>query len=110
MGVKNIEGYGTFRKMDKRSVTGFFKTAATRDPDVLLVKKQTLIAPNRSLKFVGIALTVFGAFLTITMILAFFGIPLMIVGGWIWWFAKRNIGVVEAAYSEYVGASALREG
>lgn len=110
MGLKTIEGYGTFRKMDKRSVTGFFKTAATRDPDILLVKKQTLIAPNRSFKMVGIGLTVFGVLFTITVFLAFFGIPLMIAGAWMWWFGRRNIGVVEAAYSEYIGSSGLREG
>lgn len=109
MGVQNIEGYGTFRKMDKRSVTGFLKSAATRDPDILLVKKQTLISPNRNLKIAGIGLTVCGAFFTITVILAFFGIPLMLLGAWLWWFAKRNIGVVEAAYSEFVGSAAPQE-
>lgn len=109
MGMKNIEGYGTFRKMDKRSVTGFLKSTATRDPDILLVKKQTLIAPNRNLKIAGIGLTVFGAFFTMTVIFAFFGIPLLLAGAWMWWFAKRNIGVVEAAFTEYVGSTALRD-
>lgn len=101
MGIQNIEGFGTFRKMDKQSVTGFFKSAGTRDPDILLVKKQTLIAPNKNLKIAGIGLTALGILMTITIIMAILGIPLVLAGVWMWWFSTRNISVVEAVYSEY---------
>lgn len=101
MGIKNIEGFGSFRKMDKQSVTGFFKAAGTRDPDILLMKKQTLIAPNKSLKIAGIGLTVLGVLMTLSIIMAILGIPAVLAGVWMWWFSTRNISVVEAAYSEY---------
>ena len=104
MGYQNIEGFGTFRKMDKQSVTGFFKAAGTRDPDILLMKKQTLIAPNRNMKIAGIGLTVLGVLMTLTIIMAILGIPLVLFGAWMWWFTTRNISVVEAVYSEYTAA------
>lgn len=105
MGMKNIEGFGTFRKMDKQSVIGFLKAAGTHDPDVLGLHKQKLISPNKSLKLMGYVLMGFGGVLTITVVLAFFGIPLVILGLWLWWFTKKNIAVVEEAYSEYLASA-----
>lgn len=58
MGMKNIEGYGQFRKMDKRSVLGSLKATGSRDPDVLLLQKQKLLAPNKSSRFAGLCLAV----------------------------------------------------
>ena len=104
MGFQNIEGYGTFGKMNRQRVIGFLKNAGTRDSDVLFLYKQKLIAPNKNLKFVGYALIAFGAVFTVTVILAIVGIPLMILGVWLWWFTRRNISVVEAAYSEYLAS------
>lgn len=105
MGFQNIEGYGTFGKMNRQRVIGFLKNAGTRNPDVLFLHKHKLIAPNKNLKFVGYGLIVFGAVFTVTVILAIVGIPLMVLGLWLWWFTRRNITVVEEAYGEYLSSS-----
>lgn len=105
MGMQNIEGYGTFRKMDKQSVIGFLKKAGTRDPDVLSLHKQKLIAPNKNLKIAGFGLMGCGAILTITIILAIVGVPVVLIGVWMWRFSVKNIAVVEEAYGEYLASS-----
>lgn len=102
MGMKNIEGYGTFRKMDKQSVIGFLKKAGTRDPDVLSLHKQKLIAPNKNLKVGSIGVIMFGAVLIIIPPL---GIAVALIGVWMWRFSAKNIRVVEEAYSEYLASS-----
>ena len=105
MAMKNIDGYGQFRKMDKRSVLGSLKATGSRDPDVLLLQKQKLLAPNKSSRFAGFCLAILGALLSLTIIGAILGVPLLLLGGWFWWVGRQNISVVESAYDEYVGSA-----
>ena len=49
-----------------------------------------------------------GALFTITIILAWFGIPIMAFGWWVGRFGKRNIQAVEDGYAEYVASVATR--
>lgn len=106
----NIEGYGPFRKMDKQSVTGFLKATGTRDPDILLLKKQALLQPNRLFKRAGIGFVIFSGLFTLIMTsfsvvaAAILGGPLILASVYVWRLAKGNIAVVEAAYNEYVGS------
>ncbi|MHB1935190.1 MAG: hypothetical protein ACYCOR_01230 [Acidobacteriaceae bacterium] len=101
MGLKNIEGYGTFGKMDRQRVIGFLKSTGTRDPDILSLQKQKLIAPNKGLKMGSYGMMVFGVIL---LPLMGAGIPVILLGIWMYWFGARNIKLVEAAYIEYLAS------
>ena len=101
MGLKNIEGYGTFGKMDRQSVIGSFKATGSHDPDVLFLQKKKLITPNKNLKLGSFGMMILGV-LMLPLLGA--GIPVILVGIWMYWFGARNIKVVEAAYSEYLAS------
>lgn len=106
MGLKNIEGFGTFGKMNRQNVTGFFKAAGTNDPDVLYLKKQVLIRPNKNIMIGAWAFVILGLICCLTIIFAVIGIPLIIFAFWLMYFCKQNIKVVESVYSEFVPTAA----
>src|SRR5215212_8411611 len=87
--------------MDRETVFGTLKAAGSSDPDVLYARKETLPAPYKNLKRLAILAGVIGAFFTITMLLAFFGIPLMLGAWWLWRFQAKNAASIEAGYIEY---------
>ena len=99
MGLKNIEGYGTFGKMDRQSVIGSLKATGSRDPDVLFLQKKKLITPNKNLKVGSFGMMGLGVLL---LPLLGAGIPVILLGIWMYRFGVKNIKVVEAAYSEYL--------
>lgn len=95
-----------FLKLDKSTVIGYLKSTGSRDPDVLHTQKRELMSAAKFPKYAGVYVMVMGGLLTMLIIMAFIGIPMLILG---WWMRKRgvqNIAVVEEAYAEYVGAKA----
>ena len=101
MGLKNIEGYGAFGKMNRQRVIGFLKASGTRDPDILSLQKQKLITPNKNLKVGSFGFIILGVLL---LPLLGAGIPVILLGIWMYRFGEKNIKVVEAAYSEYLAS------
>jgi hypothetical protein len=102
MALAPTETAGPFTKLDKQSVIGTLKSIGTRDPDVLHAQKQKLLAPSKNLKMLSYILMGGGLLFTITVVVAFAGIPLGLFGIWLWRFSSKNIATVEAAFSEYV--------
>ena len=101
------EGAGNpFAKLDRQAVLGIFKATNSRDPAVLHAQKQKLLAQPKQLKLLAVICVVVGGFFTITVILAIAGIPFMLFGGWMWWFAGKNIEAIEAGAAEYIGSAA----
>ncbi len=91
-----------YSKFDKQEVIGRLKATGSRDKDVLFTVKTDIIKISGMTKFKGTVAMVAGVMLTITILGAILGIPLLIVG---WWLRKRgvsNIEVTEAAYKEYI--------
>jgi hypothetical protein len=92
-----------FLKLDRSMVIGYLKSTGSRDPDVLHTQKAEILSAAKFPKMAGVYLMVMGGLLTITILGAFIGIPLLGLG---WWMRSRgvsNLAVVDAAYSEYVG-------
>ena len=90
-------------KLDKPSVIGFFKSVGSRDPDVLHSQKKNLISLAKFPKFVGTYLMIMGALLTVLILTAIIGIPLLFFG---WWMRRRgvkNVEMVETGYTEFMG-------
>lgn len=95
-----------FLKLDKSTVVGYLKSTGSRDPDVLHTQKREIMSAAKFPKYAGVYVMVMGGLLTLLIIGAFIGIPMLILG---WWMRRRgvaNIAVVEEAYNEYVGAKA----
>lgn len=97
---------GPFHKMDRSSVLGALKSTGSQDRDVLHAQKEQLLAPYKNNKFVGMALIVLGALLSLTIVGALIGIPAVLGGIWLYRFTAKNIRVVEGAFAEYVGTAA----
>jgi len=92
-------------KLDKSQVIGYFKSAGSRDPDVLHTQKAHLVSLAKFPKFVGTYLMVVGGLCTALILLAIIGIPLLFFG---WWMRKRgvqNIQVVESGWAEFLGST-----
>jgi hypothetical protein len=102
MALTHVEGAGPFSKVDKQSVIGTLKAVGSRDPDVLHAQKQKLLAPSQSLKKVAFVVMGGGAVLTITVVAAFAGIPLVLFGIWMWRSSSRNIATVEEAFNGFI--------
>jgi Family of unknown function (DUF5362) len=82
------------------------KSTGSRDPDVLHTQKISLLSAARFPKMVGIYLMVLGPLMTVLILTAFIGIPLIILGWWMRRRGVRNIATVEEAYGEYLAAAA----
>lgn len=95
-----------FLSLDKTTVIGFLKSTGSRDRDVLYTQKRNLESAARFPKLAGVYIMVVGALMTIMILTAFIGIPLLILGWWMRRRGVRNLEAVEAGYTEYVGAAA----
>jgi len=92
----------SFSRVTSQQVLGQLKSTGSTDRDVLFAAKEALIAPVKPLKMMGIWAYVTGGLMTLMILMAFLGIPLMIFG---WWVRKRaadNIEVIESTYADYV--------
>jgi len=102
MGLMPAGAANPFIPTDRKSVVGTLKATGSRDPDVLHAQKQTLLAPYKHLKLLAQLSAGIGALFTITIFMAWFGIPLLLGAWWLWRFQARNAAAVEDGYAEYM--------
>ena len=95
-----------FLKLDKTTVIGFLKSTGSRDTDVLYTQKRNLESAARFPKLTGIYLMVVGGLMTLLILTAFIGIPLIFLGLWMRKRGVRNLQAVEEGYAEYAGRAA----
>jgi len=92
-----------FLKLDRQMVLGELKSIGSRDPDVLHVRKAQILTIAKFPKHAGTYIMVVGALCTALILLAFIGIPLLILG---WWMRRRgtqNIDAVEQGWNDFMG-------
>jgi hypothetical protein len=104
MGLMPAGADNPFTKVDQRTILGVFKAAASHDPDVLYAHKETLLARSKNLKRLAVLCAVVGTFFTISVFMAWFGIPLLLGAWWLWRFQAKNSEAVEAGYAEYLSS------
>ena len=92
-----------FLKLDKSTALGFLKDAGSRDADVLHGQHAQLVSLAKFPKIAGVYLMIMGALLTVLILPAFLGIPLLILGWWTRRRGVRNLEVVDAAWTELTG-------
>lgn len=110
MGLMPAGSENPFTKVDQRTILGVFKSGASHDPDVLYAQKEGLLGPTKNLKRLAVLSGVLGAFFTISIFMAWFGIPLLLGAWWLWRFQAKNTEAVEAAYAEYVASVRVEPG
>ena len=110
MGLMPAGTENPFTKVDQRTILGVFKSAASHDPDVLYAQKETLLGPTKNLKRLAVLCGVIGALFTISVFMAWFGIPLLIGAWWLWRFQAKKTEAVEAAYAEFVASVRVEPG
>ena len=96
-----------FLKLDKATVIGHLKSSGSRDPDVLHAQKSALLSAARFPKLAGVYIMVVGALMTVLIITAFIGLPLMGLGWWMRRRGVRNLEAVEAGYADYVSVASV---
>lgn len=79
-------------------VTGYLKQANSADPDILESRKQELVQKQQPMKLGSLVFIVLGAILTISLIGAIAGLPMLLAAGWVQWKARTNLKTIESAY------------
>lgn len=93
-----------FLSLDKTTVIGFLKSTGSRDRDVLYTQKRNLESAARFPKLAGVYLMILGGLLTLMILTAIIGVPLLVLGWWMRRRGVRNLEAVEAGFAEYAGA------
>lgn len=97
-----------FLKLDRQMVVGELKSAGSRDPDVLHNERGKIEVIAAFPKHAGTYVMVMGGLLTITILGAFIGIPLLALGWWMRKRGKQNMAEVEAGWSAFMGGTPAR--
>ena len=89
-------------KLSHQQVIGALRSTGSNDPAVLFAKKEELLAETKRLKLLGIVPIGIGVIMTISLIGAIVGIPMIIFGFLVRKSLKHNLDVSEAAFAEYL--------
>ncbi len=89
-------------KLTHQQVVGTLRATGSTDPDVLYAAKEQLLSETKRLRLLGVAPLIIGGILTVTIIGAIVGVPMLIVGFSVRGAYKHNIAVTDAALSEYL--------
>lgn len=90
-----------FVPIDKQAVIGALQAVGSRDPDVIHARVRGLVAWCRLPQHAGLAIVSMGLGLALGFALYLAGVAGAIVGWWLWWRGRKNVAVVEAAFSEF---------
>lgn len=91
----------------KPQVIGALKATNSTDPDVLLAAKEDLLDQYRPLKMMSMVPILCGGLISLTILGAVIGIPLIVLGFFLRRKCKRNMATVESAYDEYLATLGL---
>jgi len=96
-------------KLDRQQVMGALKATGSTDPDVLYSKKEEMLIESNRMKLLPVFAFVVGGTMTITIIGAVVGVPILLFGRAVKKTIKNNIETADSALAEYlktVGAKA----
>jgi len=97
-----LTGGNPFVTVSKTAVIDWLRAIGSRDPDILRARKSAMLRSLRQHQLVGIGFVLVGLVLLGTPPGPAVGVPLLVVGAWLWWRGMRNVAAVEAGYSEFV--------
>lgn len=88
--------------MDEQAVIGALKMTNSKDPDVLATAKMGLLAQSKVGKFMFWMFLCGGILISLTVIGAIIGIPMILISWFINSRVKKGKKVVEDAYKKYL--------
>lgn len=94
--------YNPLVVMDRQSVLGQLKSTGSKDEDVLYAARSSLMSRAKFSRGAGTYVMILGGLLSLTIIGAFLGIPLLGIGWWMRRRGARNVQAVEVTYEEYI--------
>ena len=94
--------------LDKQTVIGALKATGSKDPDVLYAAKKQLIQQVRGLHMYSWIPMISGVLLCLTIIGAFIGIPVLVLGIWLRIKTGKSLRIADEAYQEYLGVVGAR--
>jgi hypothetical protein len=97
-------------KLNHQQVIGSLRATGSTDPDVLFAKKEDLLAETKRLKLLGIVPIIVGSIMTVTIVGAIVGIPMLFVGFSVRKSITHNIAVTDAALADYMQSIAKPQG
>jgi 3-oxoacyl-(acyl-carrier-protein) synthase len=95
--------------IDSRQVTAALHATGSSDPDVLFARKEELLDRTRKMIVTATASIVGGLAMSLTLVGAIIGIPVIRRGLVMRKCATENAKTVESAYLEYVAEAARRQ-
>ena len=87
-------------------VTGFILQAGSGNPVVLEARRQDLMRRQQPAKIGSLAFIVIGGIMTVTIIGAIVGLPMLAIAGWVHWKVRGNLRVIDEAYRALVSSPA----
>jgi len=91
-----------FMRIEKERVIAALRAVGSRDPDVLRARARAMGRVVRVQEGAGLALAVLGAVASFTRAGPALGVPMVLLGWWVWRLGVRNVAVVEAGFVEVV--------
>jgi hypothetical protein len=92
----------------KQGVIGALRATGSTDQVVLFAAKEDLLDGYRSARTLSWIPLIAGALLTVTLVGAVLGIPLLLLAWWLRRTGQRNLATVEAGYAEYLSSLGLK--
>jgi hypothetical protein len=102
MGLMPAGASNPFSSVNQQTAFGTFKESGSHDKDVVYAQKETMLAPYVNLKRLAIIGGVIGGLFTLTIFMAWFGIPCLIASWLLWRFQAKQVANVEAGYAQYL--------
>jgi hypothetical protein len=102
------EGPMVVPKLDRQQVIGALKATGSKDRDVLYAKRSELLIESMRMKLLPIFAYVVGGTMTVTIIGAVIGIPILLFGRAVKRTINGNIEVADAALAEYLSSIGAR--
>ena len=99
----------TIPSIDRQQAIDALRSTGSSDPDVLCARKEELLNRIRKMKLFAITQMIVGIVVSLTIIGAIVGVPLMIRGLALKRCAEASDNAVETTYEEYVNAAAKRK-
>jgi len=104
MGLMPAGASNPFSSVDQQTAFGTFKASASRDRDVVYAQKETMLAPYKNLKRLAMIGYIAGGLFTVTIFMAWFGIPVLIASWLLSRFQAKQVANVEAGYEQYLAS------
>jgi Family of unknown function (DUF5362) len=89
-------------KLTHQQIIGTLRATGSTDPDILFAKKEELLSETKRLRLLGVVPLIVGTILTISLIGAIVGIPMLLVGFSVRSAYKHNIALTDSALAEYL--------